>query len=481
MNETLHMGRMRVRYRVRRDEPGLRRRLDGLLAAVLADGLDPALARSGVRSNEEICIRAVHSAVRLRPDAGDAAAVAAWSAAIAEAVKVAAATGEGSVVRYRNRRAALVDLAVGIAAGDLRRSWAWRQLGLWRATNAAGAEEAAGELVSALVREPEAIVPVLAEVARRRTLNRLLATIAVERWVSLARAALATSFAPPDIVDAAAAIATQLQTAADPAHEEQRTRRILAAAALGRAALAAGPTMRDGPAELRAALAALAWLEAEPATLAASPPGDAAATVARAAAILSDETAAEQAATAAHSDEPSAADEDEPTEIAADRRWTTRHAGLFFLLGVVDELELPAEIASSPPLDRRPLGWTLHRLGVVITRAEPDDPGVLGFAGLAPNALPEGAPPSDTEIASVEALAGRIAERVRERLGGWKTPPDELLDFICRRHGEIVFEPGWIEVRLPGEHVSVELRRAGLDLDPGWLPWLGAVVRFVYV
>jgi hypothetical protein len=26
----------------------------------------------------------------------------------------------------------------------------------------------------------------------------------------------------------------------------------------------------------------------------------------------------------------------------------------------------------------------------------------------------------------------------------------------------------------------VEVRRAGLDLDPGWIPWLGAVVRFVY-
>ena len=29
------------------------------------------------------------------------------------------------------------------------------------------------------------------------------------------------------------------------------------------------------------------------------------------------------------------------------------------------------------------------------------------------------------------------------------------------------------------DEISVELRRAGLDLDPGWLPWLGAVVRFV--
>ena len=51
---------------------------------------------------------------------------------------------------------------------------------------------------------------------------------------------------------------------------------------------------------------------------------------------------------------------------------------------------------------------------------------------------------------------------------------------VRRRVAEIVVDPGWIEVRLQLEEVDVDLRRAGLDLDPGWLPWLGAVVRFVY-
>ena len=35
--------------------------------------------------------------------------------------------------------------------------------------------------------------------------------------------------------------------------------------------------------------------------------------------------------------------------------------------------------------------------------------------------------------------------------------------------------------RLALSDVSTELRRAGLDLDPGYLPFLGTVVRFVYV
>ena len=41
-------------------------------------------------------------------------------------------------------------------------------------------------------------------------------------------------------------------------------------------------------------------------------------------------------------------------------------------------------------------------------------------------------------------------------------------------------EPGWVDVELDLEEVSTAVRRAGLDLDPGYLPWLGVVVRFRY-
>ncbi len=56
----------------------------------------------------------------------------------------------------------------------------------------------------------------------------------------------------------------------------------------------------------------------------------------------------------------------------------------------------------------------------------------------------------------------------------------ELLAAVCRRRGRIVGDPGWFDVLLDLGDVSTEVRRAGLDLDLGWLPWLGCVVRFVY-
>ena len=79
-----------------------------------------------------------------------------------------------------------------------------------------------------------------------------------------------------------------------------------------------------------------------------------------------------------------------------------------------------------------------------------------------------------------DLLAARVAAHLRERLDRPEATSEELLDFVCRRRGEIAFDPGWVELRLPVDEISVELRRAGLDLDPGWVPWLGCVVRFVY-
>ena len=81
----------------------------------------------------------------------------------------------------------------------------------------------------------------------------------------------------------------------------------------------------------------------------------------------------------------------------------------------------------------------------------------------------------DDERDRTRRLAPRVAERrARDLLDRPDRRRTRSLDVVCRRRGEIVADPGWIEVRLPLDEVSVEVRRAGLDLDPGWIPWLGA-------
>lgn len=51
---------------------------------------------------------------------------------------------------------------------------------------------------------------------------------------------------------------------------------------------------------------------------------------------------------------------------------------------------------------------------------------------------------------------------------------------VVQRPGRIHGAANHIEVSLPLEQADLRLRRAGLDLDPGWLPWLGRVVLFHY-
>ena len=73
---------------------------------------------------------------------------------------------------------------------------------------------------------------------------------------------------------------------------------------------------------------------------------------------------------------------------------------------------------------------------------------------------------------------------LRARLEGRElaaVPETALLAAVVYRRAEIVADPGWIDVELDLDEVSVDLRAAGLDLDPGWLPAIGCVVRFRYV
>ena len=68
-----------------------------------------------------------------------------------------------------------------------------------------------------------------------------------------------------------------------------------------------------------------------------------------------------------------------------------------------------------------------------------------------------------------------------------------LLHWGRQRYGEQLFnqdlfaieavleiDASHVEVFYPLNSVRLDLRRAGLDIDPGWLPWLGKVVRFHY-
>jgi hypothetical protein len=51
---------------------------------------------------------------------------------------------------------------------------------------------------------------------------------------------------------------------------------------------------------------------------------------------------------------------------------------------------------------------------------------------------------------------------------------------LVRRTATISSTPTHLELVMPMHAADARIRKAGLDIDPGWVPWLGRVVRFHY-
>jgi len=497
--DTLSIDRLEVRYRMPLSRAQEADRLDRALRRVLDEALESALERAGFSPTEEVCIREVEVPVRLRLSAGDDDLILAWSDALARGLRQAVAAGETSrVVRYTSRAHALLDLAAGAAAGDLRRAWAWRQLGIGPASAGSTVQEvrtpreAAEAYATALAAEPETIVPILRAVAEAGHLEHLVAVLPPEIWVELAREALRVAGAPAEALgEESWGGWEEKEEVQDAASSDRKiVRRAVAASPIGR--ISASSASGSLP-----ALAVLAVLDADPGF--ASRPA-AAWREALAAVAQSRETAVETPRPPAAREEiaetaavpnPVAA----PEMVAADRplldvrrEGFTQFGGLLFLVGLVEELgggaHLPVEGgAMGEGSGVRSLRWHLHQLGLALIPALPDDPAILAFAGLPPESQPpsEGEdPPSPEEQAALAIWVGKIAAALAVRLHREETPAAELLAAVCRRRARIVADPGWIEIHLSLDEVAVDVRRAGLDLDPGWVPWLGVVLRFRY-
>jgi hypothetical protein len=172
---------------------------------------------------------------------------------------------------------------------------------------------------------------------------------------------------------------------------------------------------------------------------------------------------------------------EEPATSPHEAGRPTLWAGLTFLLATAADAGIPDRLLAEPLLTARPLRWVIHQLGQLLVPASPDDPAVLALAGLTPAAeVPDDGAPTAEERTVLEHYAVRWAGATGARLGRPHHEPFGVVAEIAFHRGEILAETGWIEVHLSLRDVDVDVRRAGLDIDPGWVPWLGVVVRFVY-
>ncbi|MBX3744517.1 MAG: hypothetical protein KF833_04345 [Verrucomicrobiae bacterium] len=533
----LRIHRFHARYRLPGRRAGERRRLDGILGSALGEALDTALAGFPLAPREELCIRHLHVPVRLRLDRSDLALAAVWGEALASAIRSAPtvsgprSTTAGApaieVVRYPSREHALIEIAAQAVHGDRRRAWAWRQLDLWRTGDAVSDAEAVREWVRTLVREPGLIVPILRWLAGTHRLETLALRLEGSHWLSLAAAALEFNGLPltwKDLTGAAASRPADEPVAVSPSPATNPTDPIATRILRDSRIANAVPIHRvASPGE--SGWAALAVLEADPGWVARPPeawarllrrmtarpgggphpvsakdrPAPAGTMPARPEPSSGwDRTApnpgrpADPSAAPKHradASTPQPKNADQPVDPRAEdprRRGHTRFGGLLFLLNLLPAVGIPGRLEEEfPALGIREV---LYRLGLRLV-AElgfeggeiREDPAVLAFAGLSPGTpWPEEETLEASDTARLETLASEVTAELERHLPPAASGSEPVLKTVCLRTAEIVADPGWIEVRFRMRDVSTDLRRVGLDLDPGYLPWLGVVMRFVY-
>ena len=146
--------------------------------------------------------------------------------------------------------------------------------------------------------------------------------------------------------------------------------------------------------------------------------------------------------------------------------FVTPQGGLLFLLNF---LNLPS-IRPQLPADLPGAGWRwLHDLAAAL--GCPPEGELLGFMARACG-LRDGAElralPAVTPCAQLLLIgAARYGDEVWQATT-WRLP------------ARLLANPSHIDLHLRLSDANPAVRRVGLDIDPGWLPWLGRVVAFHY-
>ena len=171
---------------------------------------------------------------------------------------------------------------------------------------------------------------------------------------------------------------------------------------------------------------------------------------------------------------PTTADAREPTTSPnASQSWTldvrprpTDWGGLFFLVFALRRLGLAECLQQQPDLSDAAFGARILSRVADRLEIEAEDPIRA---------------PLDHPFRPDEGLDGLVLTWI-ESLEDWLAEHVELtLEEVVRRSAAVTCTRTHVDVVFDMESSEVAIRRAGLDIDPGWVPWLGRVVSFHYV
>ncbi|OAI01625.1 hypothetical protein [Methylomonas methanica] len=149
--------------------------------------------------------------------------------------------------------------------------------------------------------------------------------------------------------------------------------------------------------------------------------------------------------------------------------FNTRQGGLLYLLNMLNRAEMRSLMLEHA--ETLPSGWAwLYRLGQELQLNEDD--ALIDFIALQLGLE------NCSELAQLPPLPAReqvlsLAQRWYGKTSVWQP---ELLALT----GQIQYSPSHVDLYAPMSAIRLPVRLAGLDINPGWLPWLGRVVSFHY-
>lgn len=492
--------------------PGVADRIDGLLRVAAGKPLDDALAAAGLPEGIW-CLRRVDARLRLDLERVDAALAGDWartlSAAVAAALGAAPTAGRADVVVYPDVAAATADLVAELGAGRSDRAWAWRAAGLLASSDPDPAYRPGAAILAVLARRPERTLGALVAAVRTTGIEPLHRVLGRDGWTALADLVDSASGvdtvgsvppAAPGATAGSGAVPATATSAPDVEVAHRLARRLIARSRLADALR----NSRIRPDERTlAAWARIVVASADPSTARRT---EVAAVTARIADVVAGR-ATPDAAPARRGTPPTPTAEDagtnamvreplvpsaqpgtagtadvEPQDSPGPPVYPTAWAGALFLLATTEAAGIPDPVSADPRLAARPLTWAVGR-AVHAYGVPPGDPALAVLTGRDP-AEPDpwdGDDEEPDETAAVVELAQAWEQVTRDALGaGPDAAGRRRFREMLRRPGTVLWSPGWVEVALPLDAVELDVRQAGLDLDPGWVPWLGSVVRYRY-
>ena len=171
----------------------------------------------------------------------------------------------------------------------------------------------------------------------------------------------------------------------------------------------------------------------------------------------------------------------------------TDSAGFFYCLGLLDRMGIGETLSNHPELiDMNFVRYLLSDLAVAAGAPE-EDPVVrqeLWLHAQTLNPVDENLPfsfsllPLDWRDQHSRLALWPFKRLVRAwvlalRRRVWRATRLNLTTLV-RRPGEFTATRTHLEITMPQKSLEATIRKAGFDLNPGWLPWLGRVVAFHY-